>query len=230
MDNEEVKKFSVRADEWWDPKGSFKVLHKLNNLRFKYIDNIVKKHHVQSVSVLDIGCGGGILSEILAKDPFYQVTAIDPSQENINVAESHKGDLLIDYKATTIENYQTDKNFDVICIMEVVEHVSDLSSFLSCAITHLKTGGMLFFSTINKTIQAFLEAIIVGEYLFGLLPKNTHQWSKFVRPSTLSRALMQDNCMVKELSGIRYNILINDWGLKRNSIGTNYIGYALHNS
>ncbi|ETO91829.1 MAG: 3-demethylubiquinone-9 3-O-methyltransferase [Candidatus Xenolissoclinum pacificiensis L6] len=228
IDNEEITKFAKHSNQWWNESGSFKMLHKINYLRVDYITKIIKKIYNNSeIEILDVGCGGGILTEKLAENSLYKVTGIDPIENNINVAKTHKQDLKIDYHATTIENFTTNKSFDVICIMEVLEHVSDLESFLKSVLQHLKKNGILFFSTINKNICSFIEVIILAEYILRFVPRKTHDWNKFIPPSTISKLLLKYDCKIENLTGIRYRPLTDRWVLKESNIKSNYIGYAV---
>ncbi|MBQ4875388.1 MAG: bifunctional 2-polyprenyl-6-hydroxyphenol methylase/3-demethylubiquinol 3-O-methyltransferase UbiG [Rickettsiaceae bacterium H1] len=217
-EEEEVKKFSQIAEEWWNKEGKFKPLHEMNYLRVDYIKKIL--HDKKVTTILDIGCGGGILSESMAKCG-YKVTGIDPSESNIKIAESHKNDLKIEYYHSTLENFAK-KKFDVILCMEVVEHVADLSSFLELSISMLKKSGFIFISTINRTVKSYLQAIIGAEYLLRWLPRGTHQWKKFVTPNEIRKCLSRNEVKLISLDGMKYGLIHGDWELSKDN-SVNYI-------
>ena len=194
VNKKEIEKFSNIATEWWNPDGKFKPLHKFNPIRIKYLkENIVnhfgiksKNQPLRKLDILDIGCGGGLLSE-----PFSRlganVTAIDASKKNIEVAKFHakKNNLKINYKCISPEKLKVKKKFDVVLNMEIVEHVSDLNFFIKKSSELVKKNGLMFVATLNKTLKSYLFAIIGAEYIMGWLPIGTHDWEKFVKPEDL---------------------------------------------
>lgn len=221
----EMQKFAQLATSLWEPDGSFAMLHKMNRLRCQYI-----KDHSQGLegkTVLDIGCGGGILSESLAALG-AKVTAIDPCRENINIARSHSKftEDRVCYKHITIEELtetEPELQFDIICLMEVVEHVDNLAFFIKKCVSMLKPAGKIFFSTINRTVSSYLLAIIAAEYVFRFVPKHTHSWDKFVRPAEVCNLLRANNIAINNLTGMKYNIFLDSWSLI-SKLAVNYIG------
>ena len=194
INKKEIEKFSKIAEEWWDPKGKFKPLHKFNPIRISYIkENIINTFNLQKndsslkgIKILDIGCGGGLLSEPMARMG-ADVTGIDASEKNINVAKLHaeKNELKIKYYCSSPENFKTDDKFDVILNMEIIEHVDDVDFFLKSCAKLLKKNGIMFVATLNKTLKSYLFAIIGAEYVLGWLPIGTHEWEKFIKPEEL---------------------------------------------
>ena len=194
INKKEIEKFSNMAAEWWDPEGKFKPLHKFNPIRIKYIkENIIKefqlknkKYPLSGINVLDIGCGGGLLSEPMCRLG-ANVTAIDASNKNIAIASLHakKNNLKINYICSSPEKLKTTKKFDVILNMEIVEHVEDVDFFLKSCANLLKKNGLMFVATINKTLKSYLFAIVGAEYVLRWLPIGTHEWEKFVKPEEL---------------------------------------------
>ena len=201
VNKKEIEKFSNIADEWWDPEGKFKPLHKFNPIRIKYIkENIIKefqlknkKYPLSGINVLDIGCGGGLLSEPMCRLG-ANVTAIDASNKNIAVANLHakKNNLKINYICSSPEKLRTTKKFDVILNMEIVEHVEDVDFFLKSCANLLKKNGLMFIATINKTLKSYIFAIVGAEYVLRWLPIGTHEWEKFVKPEELKRILLKN--------------------------------------
>lgn len=222
VNERELHKFAKLSGDWHEPRGSFSMLHKMNRLRVKYIS---ENSEIDKKRVLDIGCGGGILSESLAKLG-ANVIAIDPCGDNIEDAKIHSPGG-VEYIHATLEEFSTRKElFDVICVMEVVEHVDELDYFIELCSSLLVSGGRLFFSTINRTLNSYLLAIIAAEYIFKFVPKKTHDWKKFVKPSEILFLLEKNNIIIKNLSGMRYNILTSDWNIKKN-LDVNYIGHGV---
>ena len=198
INKEEIEKFSLIAEEWWDPEGKFKPLHKFNPIRIAYIKNNIinslglknKKKPLENVKILDIGCGGGLLSEPLSRLG-AKVVGIDASEKNIKVAKIHskKNNLNIKYFCASPEKFKTEIKFDVILNMEIIEHVNDVEFFLKSCSKLLKKNGIMFVATLNKTLKSYLFAIIGAEYILRWLPIGTHEWEKFVKPMDLINIL-----------------------------------------
>ena len=234
INKKEIEKFSNMAAEWWDPEGKFKPLHKFNPIRIKYIkENIVKefqlknkKYPLSGINVLDIGCGGGLLSEPMCRLG-ANVTAIDASNKNITIANLHakKNNLKINYICSSPEKLKTTKKFDVILNMEIVEHVEDVDFFLKSCANLLKKNGLMFVATINKTLKSYIFAIVGAEYIFNILPKGTHEFDKFIKPSTLAKYVRDANGSVIETKGMFYNPITHKAHLN-NDLGVNYLIYA----
>ena len=231
VNKKEIEKFSKMAAEWWDPSGKFKPLHKFNPIRIKYIkENIisnfklkVKKKPLEKINILDIGCGGGLLSEPIARLG-ATVTGIDASNKNINIAKLHakKNNLNINYLCSSPENLKIKKKFDVILNMEIIEHVEDIDFFISSCSKLLKKNGLMFVATLNKTLKSYVFAIIGAEYVLRWLPIGTHDWEKFVKPEDLRKILSKNNLKLEKLDGMNFNIIKDEWSV---SIDTsiNYI-------
>ena len=202
----EIEKFSKIANEWWDPEGKFKPLHKFNPIRIKYIkENIInslklknKTKSLHGVNILDIGCGGGLLCEPMSRMG-ANVTGIDASDKNIKIAKLHskKNKLNINYLCSTPEKLKVKKKFDVILNMEIVEHVEDIDLFLKSSSKLLKKNGLMFVATINKTLKSYIFAIVGAEYVLRWLPIGTHEWDKFVKPEDLKNILIKYNISLK---------------------------------
>ncbi len=224
---QEISKFSQYADQWWDEDGKFKPLHIINPVRVSYITKQIKakvNKDLSSMSVLDIGCGGGILSESIARIG-AKVLGIDVCEENILAAQLHAkkvGLAQIEYKCTSIEELEKKNKYDVILCMEVIEHVDNLAFFMEKSVHLLKPGGLIFISTLNRTIKSFVFAIIGAEYILKWLPKGTHSWNKFVKPSEVAKYLRENSITVEDVKGIKYNIVNNQWQLTDN-LSVNYI-------
>ena len=231
VNKKEIEKFSKMASEWWDPNGKFKPLHKFNPIRIKYIkENIVnhfnlkhKKNPLKKIEILDIGCGGGLLSEpmcILGAN----VTGIDASITNIKIAKIHakKNRLNIKYLSSPPEKLEIKKKFDVILNMEIVEHVEDINFFLKSCSKLLKKNGLMFVATINKTLKSYIFAIVGAEYIMRWLPIGTHEWEKFVKPNDLEYILKENNLSLIKLDGMNFNILKDEWKISKDN-SVNYI-------
>ena len=236
VDRDEVAKFAALAKDWWDPAGKLKPLHALNPIRLAFIRDRLAAHFgrnplgaapLDGLSVLDIGCGGGLLSEPLCRMG-ARVTGVDAAAENIGVAARHaEGQgLAIDYRQTTAESLAASgEEFDAVVTMEVVEHVADLRSFLEACATLVKPKGALVAATLNRTPKSFLLAIVGAEYLLRWLPPGTHDWRRFVRPSELAGALRPGGLEVAEIAGVAYNPLTDRWRLARDT-DVNYMIFA----
>ena len=231
INKKEIEKFSKIAEEWWDPTGKFKPLHKFNPIRISYIkENIIDTFNLQKndnslkgIKILDIGCGGGLLSEPMARMG-ADVTGIDASEKNINVAKLHaeKNELKIKYYCSSPENFKTDDKFDVILNMEIIEHVDDVDFFLKSCAKLLKRNGIMFVATLNKTLKSYLFAIIGAEYVLRWLPIGTHEWEKFIKPEELINLTKKCNLILNDLKGVKFNLLLNEWKLSSDK-SVNYI-------
>ena len=227
----EIAKFSKIATEWWSPNGKFKPLHKFNPIRIKYLKENIIEHFklkqtnspLKGLNILDIGCGGGLLSEPITRLG-AKVTAIDASKKNIQVAKFHakKNNLKINYLCSSPEKLNLNKKFDVVLNMEIVEHVEDLNFFIKKSSNLLKKNGLMFIATLNKTFKSYMFAIIGAEYVLRWLPIGTHDWEKFVRPDNLVSLAINSNLKLKKLSGMNFNPIVDKWSLS-NDKSVNYI-------
>ena len=231
VNKKEIEKFSKMADEWWDPSGKFKPLHKFNPIRIQYIkENIIgnfklknKKKPLDKINILDIGCGGGLLSEPMTRLG-ANVTGIDASNKNINIAKHHakKNKLKINYIYSSPEKLKIKKKFDVILNMEIVEHVDDINFFINSCSKLLKKNGLMFVATLNKTLKSYMFAIIGAEYVLRWLPIGTHDWEKFVKPEDLKNILHKNNLKLEKLDGMNFNIIKDEWSISSDT-SINYI-------
>ena len=232
INKKEIEKFSRIAEEWWDPTGKFKPLHKFNPIRISYIkEKIINSFKLensdkplQKIRLLDIGCGGGLLSEPMSRLG-AEVTGIDASEKNIQVAKLHakKNNLKINYLTASPENLKIDRKFDVILNMEIIEHVEDVDIFLKSCSSLLKKEGIMFVATINKTLKSYLFAIIGAEYILRWLPIGTHEWDKFIDPNDLIKISKKYNLQVQNLDGMKFNIFTDKWSISSDK-SINYIG------
>ena len=237
VNKKEIEKFSNMADEWWDPHGKFKPLHKFNPIRIKYIkENIIKQFKIKNmkkplsgINILDVGCGGGLLSEPMCRLG-ANVTGIDASIKNIKISKLHakKDRLKINYICSSPEKLKISKKFDVILNMEIVEHVEDISFFLKSCSKLLNKNGLMFVATINKTLKSYVFAIVGAEYVLRWLPIGTHDWEKFVKPEELKEILSKNNLFLKKLDGMHFNIIKDEWSIT-NDLSVNYIAKFLKN-
>ena len=237
VNKKEIDKFSKMANEWWDPDGKFKPLHKFNPTRIKYIkENIINNFKLKNkfrplsgINILDIGCGGGLLSEPMSKMG-ANVTGIDASDKNIKIAKLHskKNKLKINYLCSSPEKLKIEKKFDVILNMEIVEHVEDIDFFLKSCSKLLKKNGLMFVATINKTLKSYIFAIIGAEYVLRWLPIGTHEWEKFVKPEDLKKILMKYDLSINKLEGMNFNIIKDEWSISRD-LSVNYIAKFIKN-
>lgn len=237
IDPNEVARFSALAAEWWNPKGKFGVLHKFNPVRLAYIREKLCVHFdrddtlarpLEGLRILDIGCGGGLLCEPMARLGATMV-GVDASEKNINTASVHADgqDLVIDYRATTAEALKAEgETFDVVLNMEVVEHVADVNSFVADCAAMVKPGGVMFIATINRTAKAFFMAIIGAERLLRWLPVGTHQYEKLVKPEELANALAPTGMAIVDRSGVAFNPLEDRWKRVPNDLDVNYMVLA----
>ena len=237
INKKEIEKFSNIAEEWWNPNGKFKPLHNFNPIRIKYIkDNIIQDFNIKSsnkplknIKILDIGCGGGLLSEPMCRLG-AEVTAIDASKKNINVAKLHakKNKLRIKYICTSPEKLKINNKFDVILNMEIIEHVEDINFFLKSCSNLLRKNGIMFVATLNKTLKSYAFAIVGAEYILGWLPIGTHEWEKFVKPDELIRILKKNNLKLIKLDGMNFNLITDKWKISDDK-SVNYIAKFIKN-
>ena len=237
INKKEIEKFSKMAAEWWNPEGKFKPLHKFNPIRIKYIkENIIntfklknKTKPLSGISILDVGCGGGLLSEPMARMG-ASVTGIDASDKNIKIAKLHSkvNKLNISYLCTSPEKLKIKKKFDVILNMEIIEHVEDVDFFLDSCSKLLKRNGIMFVATINKTLKSYIFAIVGAEYILKWLPIGTHEWEKFVNPEDLKKILLKYNLSLSKLDGMNFDIIKDEWNISTD-LSVNYIGKFIKN-
>ena len=237
VNKKEIEKFSRMAEEWWDVDGKFKPLHKFNPIRIKYIkESVIENFKLQNneklplngINLLDIGCGGGLLSEPMCRLG-ATVTGIDASAKNIEIAKIHakKNNLNINYICTSPEKIQKEK-FDVILNMEIVEHVENVDLFLNSSSSLLKKDGLMFVATINKTLKSYLFAIIGAEYILRWLPIGTHEWEKFIKPDDLKNILSKFDMTMIKTDGVKFNPIIDKWSLSKDT-SINYISKFIKN-
>jgi len=232
VDKKEIEKFSKLAKEWWNPNGKFKPLHLFNPVRIEFIKNKLISHFklnsnnsepLKKLKILDIGCGGGLLSEPLSKLG-ANVTGIDASYKNIEIAKLHSKEmkLNIKYIHCSPENLNFKNEFDVILNMEVVEHVSNLNLFIENCSKLNKKKGLMIVATINKNLKSYMFGIIGAEYILRWLPIGTHDWNKFLTPQDLENIVINNNFLADETVGVEYNLLSNKWNLS-SDVSVNYI-------
>ena len=232
INKKEIEKFTKIAEEWWNPHGKFKPLHKFNPIRISYIKESIinefklkqKVKPLEKIKILDIGCGGGLLSEPMSRLG-AEVIGIDASDKNIKVAKLHakKNDLNIKYYCTSPENFITKTKFDVILNMEIIEHVEDIEFFLKSCSKLLKKNGIMFVATLNKTLKSYIFAIVGAEYILRWLPIGTHEWEKFVKPNDLINILKKYDLRLDALDGMKFNLIKDEWKIS-NDKSINYIG------
>jgi 2-polyprenyl-6-hydroxyphenyl methylase/3-demethylubiquinone-9 3-methyltransferase len=237
INKKEIEKFSKIAEEWWNPEGKFKPLHKFNPIRISYIkENIIetfklvnKETPLRNIKILDIGCGGGLLSEPMCRLG-ATVTGIDASDKNIKIAKLHseKNNLKINYYCSSPEKFKVEDKFDVILNMEIVEHVEDVNFFLKSCANLLKKNGIMFVATLNKTLKSYVFAIIGAEYIMRWLPIGTHEWHKFVKPDELISILEKNNLKLDKINGMNFNLFKNNWNVGRDK-SVNYIAKFIKN-
>ena len=223
VDADEIEKFQALASRWWDRESEFKPLHDINPLRVSYIES--QCGGLAGKKLLDVGCGGGILAEALAQKG-AEVTAIDMAELSLKVARMHLAEsgLQIDYLQTTVEEFADERGaeFDIVTCLEMLEHVPDPASVVSAASRLLKPGGRLLLSTLNRNPKSFALAIVGAEYLLGLLPKGTHEYRRFIKPSELAAAVRASGLQLRDISGMSYNPLSKNYSLGRD-IDVNYL-------
>jgi len=232
INREEIQKFSDLADEWWDVNGKFKPLHMFNPIRIEYITEKIKQefnlvnrnnNFLKDLKVLDIGCGGGLISEPLARLG-GEVTGIDASEKNIKVAKLHskKNNLNINYLNKSPEQLNNSEKFDIVLNLEVVEHVENVDLYIKSCSNLLKKNGIMFTATLNRTIVSYIKAIVGAEYILRWLPIGTHDWNKFIKPEELEKKLSSANFSTIDVKGLEFNPLFNKWK-KSDNLSVNYI-------
>ena len=231
INKKEIDKFSKIADDWWNPEGKFKPLHQFNPERIKYIrDNTIKHFNLtnkdkpfKNLNILDIGCGGGLLSEPMSRLG-GNVTGIDASEKNIISAKIHakQNNLNISYFCNSPENFKSNKKFDLVLNMEIVEHVEDVNFFIKKSSELLKKNGLMFVATLNRTLKSYIFAIIGAEYILRWLPIGTHEWNKFLTPEELTNFGRKNSLLVEKIDGMVFNPLSNRWKVSQDC-AVNYI-------
>jgi len=237
INKEEIQKFSKLADEWWDVNGKFKPLHMFNPIRIEYITGIIKKHFkinnqsncLKDLNILDIGCGGGLISEPMTRLG-GNITGIDASEKNIKIAKLHaqKSGLMIKYIKASPEELDVKQNFDIILNLEIVEHVDNLNLYIQSCKKLLKKNGLMFTATLNRTFTSYIKAIIGAEYVLRWLPIGTHDWNKFIKPEELEKILSVENFSTLDISGLSFNPFLKRWK-RSNDTSVNYIISSLGN-
>ena len=238
INKEEIQKFSNLAEEWWDVNGKFKPLHMFNPIRIEYILEEITKHFrldrkkkdlLKNLEILDIGCGGGLVSEPLARLG-AKVTGIDASERNIKIASLHckENNLKINYLNKSPEQLDEKEKFDIILNLEIVEHVNDVDLYLKSCHYLLKKNGLMFTATLNRTLTSYVKAIIGAEYILRWLPIGTHDWNKFIKPEEMQKKLSDINFLTNDIKGLEFNPISNKWK-KSNNLSVNYIICSLKN-
>ena len=238
INKEEIQKFSNLADEWWDVNGKFKPLHMFNPIRIEYILDqisnhfkldIVQENLLKNLEILDIGCGGGLISEPMARLG-GNVTGIDAAEKNIRIASIHskKNNLKINYLNNSPEELKERNKFDIILNLEVVEHVDNLDLYLQSCSKLLKKNGLMFTATINRTLTSYVKAIVGAEYILRWLPIGTHDWNKFIKPEELEKKLNNQNFTTNNIKGLSFNPILNKWK-KSENLSVNYIICSIKN-
>ena len=238
INKEEIQKFSILAEEWWDVKGKFKPLHMFNPIRIEYIVEKVKEHFsvndrevncFKNLKFLDIGCGGGLISEPMARLG-ANVTGIDASEKNIKIAKLHsiESNLDINYLNKSPEQLKEYEKYDVILNLEVIEHVENVNLYIKACKKLLKKKGIMFTATLNRTFTSYIKAIIGAEYILRWLPIGTHDWNKFIKPEELEKYLGNENFKTKEIKGMQFNPLTQKWR-RSNNLSVNYIILSMKN-
>ena len=232
----EIQKFSDLAEEWWDVKGKFKPLHMFNPIRIEYIVKNIKQHFninnnknnfLKNLNILDIGCGGGLISEPMSRLGGL-VTGIDASEKNIKVAQLHakKNNLDIRYLNKSPEQLNESEKFDIILNLEIIEHVENVNLYIESCYKLLKKNGIMFTATLNRTLTSYVKAIIGAEYILRWLPIGTHDWNKFIKPEELVNYLSKVKLKTADIKGLNFNPLTNKWK-RSNDLSVNYIVCSL---
>ena len=238
INKDEIQKFSKLAEEWWDVNGKFKPLHMFNPIRIEYITENIKKHlkikkdktdFLDGLSILDIGCGGGLISEPMARLG-AKVTGIDASDKNINIAQLHSKEsgLNINYINASPEKLNEVEKYDIILNLEIVEHVENVNLYLNSCYKLLKKNGLMFTATLNRSLSSYLKAIIGAEYILRWLPIGTHDWNKFIKPEELESYLSKEKFSTVDIAGLNFNPISNKWKKSKN-LSVNYIICSLKN-
>ncbi len=231
IDREEIKHFSKDSDHWWDEHGPFAPLHRLNPTRIQFIKKEICNHYgrdfddfkaLKDLKILDIGCGGGLVCEPIARIG-ANITGIDADSNAINIAINHARDSNLDINYQNGELKDHDKKYDVIIALEIIEHVSDINLFIEQCAKHVNPGGLLIISTINRTAKSYALGIIAAEYLLKWVPKGTHSWNKFVKPSKIAREARKHGLYVKTIKGLVFNPLKNEFSLSDKDLSVNYL-------
>ena len=232
INKEEIQKFSDLAEEWWDVNGKFKPLHMFNPIRIEYITEKIKKYFkitknkpnfLEGLNILDIGCGGGLISEPMARLG-ANVTGIDASEKNINIAQVHskKSGLQINYITASPENLNNNEKFDIILNLEIVEHVDNVNLYIKSCSKLLKKNGLMFTATLNRSFISYIKAIIGAEYILRWLPIGTHDWNKFIKPEELVNFLSKERFSTIDVKGLKFNPFFKKWK-RSNDLSVNYI-------
>ena len=220
---QEYSNFSSIAKEWWEPHGKFKILHKILPIRIEYILNKIDYNKIRSLEILDLGCGGGLTCEPLARLG-AKVTGVDFVEENIKIAKNHaiQSNLSISYFHNDIDSIAIKKKYDLILILEVLEHLDNWELLIKNIKKNLKPRGKIIFSTINKTKLAKITSIFIAEYILNWVPKNTHDYNKLIKPEDLIKVLKKNNFKIKNIEGMNFNPLTQEWNLNKNFYPINY--------
>ena len=238
INKEEIQKFSKLSDEWWDVDGKFKPLHMFNPIRIEYITENIKKHYkikkdsanfLKGLNILDIGCGGGLISEPMARLG-ANVTGIDASEKNVKIAKLHseKNGLKINYINTSPEKLNELEKFDIILNLEIIGHVNDVNLYIKSCNKLLKKNGLMFTATLNRSFMSYIKAIIGAEYILRWLPIGTHDWNKFIKPEELEKLLNLEKFSTVDIKGLNFNPFLNRWK-KSNNLSVNYIISSVKN-
>jgi 2-polyprenyl-6-hydroxyphenyl methylase/3-demethylubiquinone-9 3-methyltransferase len=237
IDAAEVANFAAMAEDWWDPDGKFRPLHKFNPVRLAFLRDRIAAHFSRDITtdrpfdgltVLDIGCGGGLLTEPMARLG-ATVTGVDATERNVEIARVHadRMGLDIDYRFAAAADLAAEgRQFDVVLNMEVIEHVADRGAFLADSARLLRPGGLMFLATLNRTAKSYLLAILGAEYVLRWLPRGTHDWQRFVKPSELAAGLRDSGLTLNVLTGLAYNPVQGQWSLAPGDLGVNYMAVA----
>ena len=239
INKEEIQKFSKLSEEWWDVNGKFKPLHMFNPIRIEYITENIKKYFkikkrektssIEGIKILDIGCGGGLISEPMSRLG-AKVTGIDASEKNINIAKMHsmESGLEINYVNTSPEKLEDFETYDVILNLEIVEHVDNVDLYIKSCQKLLKKNGLMFTATLNRSFTSYIKAIIGAEYILRWLPIGTHDWNKFLKPEELENYLNKEKLITQDISGLEFNPFTKVWK-KSSDLSVNYIICSLKN-